>query len=93
MLCGESRSNAFEGNPNGRATFKRVVQEIVDYVFNNYEWAERLDDEADRIILKYRNKGKVGREKTTVKKALLYSLRIRRVMTKGVRLLNFDESK
>lgn len=47
-----------------------LFREIVDYVFNNYEWAERLDDEVDRIILKYRNKGKVGREKTTVKKAL-----------------------
>ena len=38
--------------------------------FNNYEWAERLDNEVDRIILKYRNKGKVGREKITVRKAL-----------------------
>lgn len=49
---------------------RELFREIVDYVFNNYEWAERLDDEVDRIILKYRNKGKVGREKTTVKKAL-----------------------
>ena len=47
-----------------------LFSEIIDYVFNNYEWSERLDDEVDRIILKYRNKGKVGREKTTVKKAL-----------------------
>lgn len=47
-----------------------LFSEIIDYVFNNYEWAERLDDEIDRIILKYRNKGKVGRNKTTVKKAL-----------------------
>ena len=47
-----------------------LFREIIDYVFNNYEWAERLDDEVDRIILKYRNKGKVGREKTTVRKAL-----------------------
>lgn len=44
--------------------------EIIDYVFNNYEWSERLDNEVDRIILKYRTKGKVGREKTTVRKAL-----------------------
>jgi hypothetical protein len=44
--------------------------EIIDYVFNNYEWSERLDDEVDRITLEYRNKGKVGREKTTVRKAL-----------------------
>lgn len=49
---------------------RELFSEIVDFVFNNYEWAERLDDEVDRIILKYRNKGKVGREKTTVKKAL-----------------------
>lgn len=55
---------------------RELFSEIVDYVFNNYEWAERLDDEVDRIILKYRNKGKVGREKTTVRKALYkaYSL-------------------
>lgn len=47
-----------------------LFSEIIDYVFNNYEWAERLDNEVDRIILKYRTKGKIGREKTTVKKAL-----------------------
>lgn len=47
-----------------------LFSEIIDYVFNNYEWSERLDDEVDRIILKYRNKGRVGREKTTVRKAL-----------------------
>ena len=47
-----------------------LFSEIIDYVFNNYEWAERLDDEVDRIILKYKTKGKVGREKTTVRKAL-----------------------
>lgn len=47
-----------------------LFSEIIDYVFNNYEWSERLDDEVDRIILKYRNKGKVGRNKATVKKAL-----------------------
>ena len=47
-----------------------LFSEIIGHVFNNYEWAERLDDEVDRIILKYRNKGKVGREKTTVRKAL-----------------------
>lgn len=49
---------------------RELFSEIIDYVFNNYEWSERLDDEIDRIILKYRNKGKVGREKTTVKKTL-----------------------
>lgn len=47
-----------------------LFSKIADYVFNNYEWSERLDDEVDRIILKYRTKGKVGREKTTVRKAL-----------------------
>lgn len=47
-----------------------LFSEIIDYVFNNYEWSERLDSEIDRIILKYRTKGKVGREKTTVRKAL-----------------------
>ena len=47
-----------------------LFSEIIDYVFNNYEWSERLDDEVDRIILKYRTKDKIGREKTTVKKAL-----------------------
>lgn len=49
---------------------RELFGEIVDYVFNNYEWAERLDDEVDRIILKYRTKGKLGRNKITVRKAL-----------------------
>lgn len=53
---------------------RELFSEIVDYVFNNYEWAERLDDEVDRIILKYRTKGKVGREKTSVKRALYTTL-------------------
>lgn len=55
---------------------RELFSEIVDFVFNNYEWSERLDNEVDRIILKYRTKGKIGREKTTVKKALYtaYSL-------------------
>lgn len=47
-----------------------LFSEIIDYVFNNYEWAEKLDNEVNRIILKYRTKGKIGRNKTTVKKAL-----------------------
>ena len=47
-----------------------LFSEIIDYVFNNYEWSERLDNEIDRIILKYRTKGKVGRNKITVRKAL-----------------------
>lgn len=49
---------------------RELFSEIIDYVFNNYEWAERLDNEVDRITLEYRNKGKVGREKATVRKAL-----------------------
>lgn len=49
---------------------RELFSEVIDYVFNNYEWSERLDNEVDRITLEYRNKGKVGREKTTVKKAL-----------------------
>ena len=49
---------------------RELFSEIVDYVFNNYEWSETLDDEVDRIILKYRTKGEVGRNKITVRKAL-----------------------
>lgn len=49
---------------------RELFSEITEFVFNNYEWSERLDSEIDRIILKYRNKGKVGREKITIKKAL-----------------------
>lgn len=49
---------------------RELFSEIIDYVFNNYEWSERLDDEVDRITLEYRNKGKVGRNKTSVRKAL-----------------------
>lgn len=49
---------------------RELFSEIIDFVFNNYEWSERLDDEVDRIILKYRTKGKVGRNKIAVRKAL-----------------------
>ena len=49
---------------------RELFSEIIDFVFNNYEWSERLDSEIDRIILKYRTKGKVGRDKITVRKAL-----------------------
>lgn len=51
-----------------------LFSEIIDYVFNNYEWSERLDDEVDRITLKYRNKGGVGRKKPSVKRALYTAL-------------------
>lgn len=49
---------------------RELFSEIIDFVFDNYEWSERLDDEVDRIILKYRTKGKLGRNKITVRKAL-----------------------
>ena len=51
-----------------------LFSEIADYVFNNYEWSERLDDEVDRIILKYRTKDKIGRKKPSVKRALYTAL-------------------
>lgn len=55
---------------------RELFSEIIDYVFNNYEWSERLDNEVDRITLEYRTKGKIGRNKTSVRKALYkaYSL-------------------
>lgn len=49
---------------------RELFSKIADYVFNHYEWPDRLDDDADRIMLEYRTKGGVGREKTTVRKAL-----------------------
>lgn len=49
---------------------RKLFSEIAKYVFNSYEWPESLDSEVDRIILKYRTKGKVGRDKATVRKAL-----------------------
>lgn len=49
---------------------RELFSEIASYVFNNYDWPDRLDDDADRIMLEYRTKGEVGRNKTTVRKAL-----------------------
>ena len=49
---------------------RELFSKIADYVFNHYEWPERLDDEVDRVILKYRKKGELGRNKITVRKAL-----------------------
>lgn len=49
---------------------RELFSEIIDYVFNNYEWSERLDDEVDRITLEYRTKGKIGRNKASVRKTL-----------------------
>lgn len=47
-----------------------LFSKIASYVFNNYDWPDKLDDDADRIMLEYRNKGELGRNKTTVRKAL-----------------------
>ncbi len=49
---------------------RELFSEIAKYVFNHYEWSESLDSEIDRITLEYRTKGKVGRNKTSVRKAL-----------------------
>lgn len=49
---------------------RELFSEIIDFVFNNYEWSEKLDNEVDRITLEYRTKGKIGRNKTSVRKAL-----------------------
>jgi hypothetical protein len=49
---------------------RELIGDMARYVFNKYEWPDRLDNEVDRITLAYRTKGKVGREKTTVRKAL-----------------------
>lgn len=51
-----------------------LFSEIIDYVFNNYEWSERLDDEVDRIVLEYRTKCELGRKKPSVKRALYTAL-------------------
>lgn len=47
-----------------------LFSKIASYVFNNYDWPDRLDDDADRIMLEYRTKGEVGRDKIAVRKAL-----------------------
>lgn len=49
---------------------RELFSKIVDYVFNHYEWSERLDAEVDRITLEYRTKGELGRNKMSVRKAL-----------------------
>lgn len=49
---------------------RKLFSKIASYVFNNYDWPDRLDDDADRIMLEYRNKGKTGRDKIAVRKAL-----------------------
>lgn len=47
-----------------------LYREIAEYVFGNYSWSERLDDDVERIMRKLRDKGKLGREKLSVKQAL-----------------------
>lgn len=53
---------------------RELFSEIADYVFNNYEWSERLDAEVDRITLEYRKKDKIGRDKASVKHYLYKAL-------------------
>nr|UWF89027.1 MAG: Protein of unknown function (DUF1340) [Bacteriophage sp.] len=52
---------------------RELFSEIIDFVFNNYEWSERLDSEVDRITLEYRTKGEVGRNKPSVKRYLYHA--------------------
>ena len=47
-----------------------LFSKIASYVFNNYDWPDKLDADADRIMLEYRTKGKTGRDKIAVRKAL-----------------------
>lgn len=49
---------------------RELLGDIARYVFNKYEWPDRLDSEVDRIVLEYRTKGELGRNKTSVRKAL-----------------------
>lgn len=49
---------------------RELIGDMARYVFNKYEWPDRLDDEVDRIVLEYRTKGDLGRNKASVKRAL-----------------------
>ena len=49
---------------------RELFSKIASYVFNNYDWPDKLDDDADRIMLEYRTKGKTGMDKIAVRKAL-----------------------
>lgn len=53
---------------------RELLGEIAKYVFNHYEWPESLDSEVDRITLEYRTQGELGRNKTSVKRALYTAL-------------------
>lgn len=49
---------------------RELFGKIAKYVFNKYEWPGSLDSEVDRIYLEYRTKGKLGRDKESVKRVL-----------------------
>lgn len=53
---------------------RELFSEIAKYVFNHYEWPESLDSEVNRITLEYRAQGELGRNKTSVKRALYTAL-------------------
>lgn len=53
---------------------RELFSKIASYVFNNYDWPDRLDDDADRTMLEYRTKGELGRKKPSVKRALYTAL-------------------
>lgn len=53
---------------------RELLGDIAKYVFNHYEWPESLDSEVDRITLEYRTQGELGRNKTSVKRALYTAL-------------------
>lgn len=49
---------------------RELIGDMARYVFNKYEWSDKLDSEVDRIVLEYRTKGELGRNKASVKRAL-----------------------
>ena len=53
---------------------RELLGDMARYVFNKYEWPDRLDNEVDRIVLEYRTKGELGRKKPSVKRALYTAL-------------------
>lgn len=53
---------------------RELLGDMARYVFNKYEWPDRLGSEVDRIVLEYRTKGELGRKKPSVKRALYTAL-------------------
>lgn len=49
---------------------RELFCKIAKYVFNKYDWPESLDKEVNRIFLEYRTKGKLGRDKESVRRTL-----------------------